>query len=529
MEQFINAQASAFEQMLSGLNGDSIRFRDQAFPTGCNPSHGDIAFELNPANDKVRILIQDGVQYSGQVPSLQRWGTDGILEFDNVEALIEWLQTDVAPAMVVTAAAGGSTTPTTPPQAAPEITDTQQVTDRIENDTDALYIDEDRILEELTKSVKGQDGALSVLSPALSRHIARREPRRPLTLFAVGPTGVGKTKTGLCVTTVLNDLSEDGANYEFLRLDMCEYREAHRVSQLLGSPQGYVGYGDGAQLTDALARNPRTVVLFDEIEKAHPDILKVLMNTMDAGRLSTPSRGNGASHEVDCRKSIFFFSSNLQTDSIDRSLEQRQAYSVPEVVDEVCRSHLKTAGIPPELIGRIGHFLAFRPLNARSKAEIVAMEIRDAAREYGLDLGQVDPDVVVDVIQASKAHSFGARTYDYQIHRLLGRVFAQAGRERVTTPIRIKGPAPYRFEKIKPSTDVPAPTGSPVEGPKATPEQDADAPVPDETANADGPTEIGQDEVDDAAEATTVDQEPSTESVESTEDQDIVAEESKRE
>ena len=454
MEQFINAPASAFTGMLADLNGDSIRFRDQAFPTGCNPSHGDIGFALNPANDKVRILIQDDVQYSGQTESLQRWASDGTLEFDDVDALLQWLQNDVAPAMVVTASAGGGgTTQSAPQQPAPEITDTQQVTDRIESDTDALYIDEERILEELKTSVMGQDGALHVLAPALSRHIARKEPRRPLTLFAVGPTGVGKTKTGLCVTTVLNELSEDGAHYEFLRLDMCEYREAHRVSQLLGSPQGYVGYGDGAQLTDALARNQRTVVLFDEIEKAHPDILKVLMNAMDAGRLSTPSRGNGASHEVDCRKSIFFFSSNLQTESIDRSLAQRQAYDQAEVVDEVCRAHLKTAGIPPELIGRIGHFLAFRPLNARSKAEIVAVEIRDAAREYGVELGQVDPDVVVDIIQASRAHSFGARTYDYQIHRLLGRVFAEAGKQRVTTPIRIKGPAPYRFEKIEPSDE----------------------------------------------------------------------------
>ena len=181
------------------------------------------------------------------------------------------------------------------------------------------------------------------------------------------------------------------------------------MSQLLGSPQGYIGYGDGAQLTDALARNSRTVVLFDEIEKAHPDILKVLMNAMDAGRLSSPSRENGTSREVDCRKSIFFFSSNLDTESIQRSLEQRAAFADPEVVDEIFRTHLKVAGIPPELIGRIGHFLAFQSLSAKSNAEIVALEIQEAAREYRLDLGKVDPDVVVEIIQASKLQSFGAR------------------------------------------------------------------------------------------------------------------------
>lgn len=520
MEQFINAQASAFEQMLNGLNGEGIRFRDQPFPTGYSPSHGDVAFESNPANNKIRILVQDGVEYSGQVQSLRRWASDGILEFDDANALVEWLRNDVASAMVVTASASGAGVSTNPTHTAPEITDTQQVTDQIENDTDALYIDEERILDELQKSVKGQDGALGVLAPALSRHIARREPRRPLTMFAVGSTGVGKTKTGLCVTTVLNELSEDGANYEFLRLDMCEYREAHRVSQLLGSPQGYVGYGDGAQLTDALARNQRTVVLFDEIEKAHPDILKVLMNTMDAGRLSTPSRGNGESHDVDCRKAIFFFSSNLQTESIDRSLAQREAYGQPEVVDEVCRSHLKTAGIPPELIGRIGHFLAFRPLNAKSKAEIVAMEIRDAAKEYGLELGQVEPAVVVDVIQASKAHSYGARTYDYQIHRLLGRVFALAGRQRVTGPILVKGPAPYSFERIKPASHNSSVGEEEVRSPQHHEQDNADTqsegrnltrePVNEETPHVDGAADDRAEESELTADSSVDSENPAT-------------------
>jgi hypothetical protein len=481
MEQFINAPVNALSEMLAGLNGDCVRFNDQAFPTRFSPSHGAVGFELNPANDKVRVLIQNGVSYSGQTASLQRWASDGILEFNDAAALVQWLHEDVAPAMAVTAAAGGGQTASgAAPRTAPAITDTRQVTERIENESDALYIDEERIFGLLSESVKGQDDALKVLSSAMSRHIARREPRRPLTVFAVGPTGVGKTKTGLCVTTILNQLSENGSNYEFLRLDMCEYREAHRVSQLLGSPQGYVGYGDGAQLTDALARNPRTVVLFDEIEKAHPDILKVLMNAMDAGRLSSPARGNGASREVNCRKSIFFFSSNLETESIHRSLEQRSAYADPEVVDEICRTHLKVAGIPPELIGRIGHFLAFRPLNAKSKAEIVAVGIREAAREYGLDLGTVDPDVVVEIIQASKAHSFGARAYDYQIHRLLGKVFAQAGRQRVTGPIRIKGPAPYAFEAIPRDSTANPPTGGETEDPTSEGGSGTDVQLPSE-------------------------------------------------
>ena len=109
-------------------------------------------------------------------------------------------------------------------------------------------------------------------------------------MFAVGPSGVGKTRAAEALAQALNGLLEAGAGYQFLRLDMAEYQESHRVSQLLGAPQGYVGHGEGSQLLDTLAANPRTIVLFDEIEKAHPSILRVLMNAMDAGRLSSSSR-----------------------------------------------------------------------------------------------------------------------------------------------------------------------------------------------------------------------------------------------
>src|SRR5205807_2293117 len=103
-------------------------------------------------------------------------------------------------------------------------------------------------------------------------------------VFAVGPSGVGKTRTAEAMAQVLREVDEDNEAYQFLRLDMTEYQEAHRVSQLIGAPQGYIGHGEGSQLIDALRANRRTIVLFDEIEKAHPAILRVLMNAMDAGR-----------------------------------------------------------------------------------------------------------------------------------------------------------------------------------------------------------------------------------------------------
>ncbi|MDQ3181832.1 MAG: AAA family ATPase [Acidobacteriota bacterium] len=158
------------------------------------------------------------------------------------------------------------------------------------------------------------------LSSRVSRHLARSNPRRPTTVFAVGPTGVGKTQTAETLARSLSRLMPNRQNFHFLRLDMSEYQERHRVSQLLGAPQGYIGYGEGAQLLDALAMYPRCVVLFDEIEKAHPDILRTLMNAMDAGRISSPHQNNG-NRQIDCRKAIFCFTSNLESSGILQELK----------------------------------------------------------------------------------------------------------------------------------------------------------------------------------------------------------------
>ena len=469
MYQFIQANETAFFDLFQNLNGSCMKFRNERMPQGCEPRQVDIGFEISPQDGKIRLCVQDGIRYGGASQSLRRWFSDGVLAFDGVQPLLSWLRNELAPLMEPVSA-GDATADITPSASVPgqgagparpaseeaytsAITDTARVTEQIRDDADPVFLDEQDLFRALTASVVGQDESLHTLASAVSGHVARSNPRRPLTVFAIGPSGVGKTRTGNSIVNVLNGEGRNG-RYEFLRLDMCEYREAHRVSQLLGSPQGYVGYGEGAQLSDGLARNPRTVVLFDEIEKAHPDILKVLMNAMDAGRLSTAGRAGDGSREVDCRKAVFFFSSNLECESVLRALEQRSAFGNPETVDEICRGHLKAAGIPPELIGRIGHFLVYRPLGPECKAEITAAQVQETAAEYGLDVRYVAPDVIVDIIQAVRARGGGARVYAYQIDRILGRVFTQAARQRCTGAIRILGPAPYSYEPMPVTSDT---------------------------------------------------------------------------
>lgn len=326
-----------------------------------------------------------------------------------------------------------------PAMSVDQLTDLSAVHERLAQQAKAVLLDENDLFCEMAKSIRGQDNALRLLSIRVCRHIAKQEPRRPLTVVNVGPTGVGKTETARTLPKAIKALVPDGEAYAFLRLDMAEYQERHRVSQLTGAPQGYIGYGDGAQLADALAANPRTMVLFDEIEKAHPNILRAIMNAMDAGRLST-SAPTAAGREIDCRKAIFVFTSNIDATGILTELEQRNAFGEPAVVDEVCRNRLKVAGIAPELVGRISCFLVFRPLSPEIQAEVVTLAIVAVAREYCLEVGRIQPTVIIAILHETRAVNFGARPFEYVIEELLGQCFAEAVAAQVSQPVEVQGP-----------------------------------------------------------------------------------------
>ena len=324
-------------------------------------------------------------------------------------------------------------------EAATELTDMTAVYEGIRDIHRPLYLDESALFERLHGRILGQDDALRRLAAVMVRHLARRRPARPAVVFAVGPSGVGKTRTAEVMAEVFREFDDENNGYQFLRLDMTEYQEAHRVSQLIGAPQGYVGHGEGSQLLDALRANPRTIVLFDEIEKAHPSILRVLMNAMDAGRLSTASRSaNG--REVDCRHAVFMFTSNLDAKSILDELESLNAFGNRAVEDDVCRRRLHAAGIAPKIVGRIGRVLFYRPLSPEIRAEIVALAISEIAEEYGFRVAYVEPGVIVELMQKARSQSFGVRPERFLIDDLLDGAFAKAAKHDVTEPVVVVGP-----------------------------------------------------------------------------------------
>ena len=315
-----------------------------------------------------------------------------------------------------------------------ELTDLDAV--RVSSDAHPpALLDEESLLRELKTRVYGQDEALGVVARRVSRHVGRSSPRRPATLFAVGPTGVGKTRTAESLAESLGTLLA-GRWSSFVRLNMNEYQERHRVSQLLGAPPSYVGYGDGTHLIDRLVAQPESVVLFDEIEKAHPDILVALMSAMDVGELSSPSP---AAHggAVDCSRAIFFFTSNIDVSAALSELDQGGG----ESVDAICRRHLAASGIRAELIGRIAAFLVFRPLADRARAEIATAAVARVAAEYGLTVVRVAPDVVSDIV-GRPFDRFGARPDEYYVDDVLGPAFARYAADHAERNVTVEpGPA----------------------------------------------------------------------------------------
>ncbi|MBK7670563.1 MAG: ATP-dependent Clp protease ATP-binding subunit [bacterium] len=440
MRQFLTSNDLVYRDLEERCRTACIRFRNQELPRGCRPDHADIGFEVTSNPPAARLYVTRGVQYDGADAELGNWLRAGVLEFADFAMLRSWISgplSDAFEASDVRTPAATVPQPSTPTAA--ELTDMDAVHEGLRKIHNPLYLDENLLVDRLSKRVLGQDDALKGLAAVMVRHLARRHPARPAVVFAVGPSGVGKTRTAEVTAQVLREFNDDNNAYQFLRLDMTEYQEAHRVSQLIGAPQGYIGHGDGSQLADALRANPRTIVLFDEIEKAHPAILRVLVNAMDAGRLSTADNSSQG-REIDCRMAVFMFTSNLDAKAILEELETRDAFGNRAIEDDVCRRRLHAGGIAPEIVGRIGRFLVFRPLSDATRAEIVAMAITEVASEYGVEVDYVEADVIVELMQRTRSQNFGVRPEKFLIDDLLGGAFAAAAQLNAKGSFTVAGP-----------------------------------------------------------------------------------------
>jgi ATP-dependent Clp protease ATP-binding subunit ClpB len=235
----------------------------------------------------------------------------------------------------------------------------------------------------LEQRVVGQAEAVHAVSTAVRRARAGlQDPNRPIGSFIfLGPTGVGKTELTKALAGFLFD--DDNA---MVRLDMSEYMEKHSVARLIGAPPGYVGYEEGGALTEAVRRRPYQVVLFDEIEKAHPDVFNVLLQVLDDGRLT-----DGQGHTVDFRNTLIIMTSNLGAEYLVNQPEGQDSDAVRDLVMGAVRAHFR-----PEFLNRVDEIILFHRLRREDMARIVDIQIK------GIDRLLADRKIVIDLDSASR-------------------------------------------------------------------------------------------------------------------------------
>ena len=254
------------------------------------------------------------------------------------------------------------------------------MTQMLEAEADKLL----RMEERLHERIIGQDEAITVISDAIRRaRSGLKDPKRPIGSFIfIGPSGVGKTELAKALAEFMFD-DEDA----LLRLDMSEYREQHTASRLFGAPPGYVGYEEGGQLTEAVRRRPYRVILFDEIEKAHPEVWNTLLQILDSGRLT-----DGQGRQVDFRNSVLIMTSNLGTEYVSRSgslgfIDSAASDKDIEASEKINKA-LKDA-FRPEFLNRIDEIILFSPLTKEQMVKIVDLQLKDVEQrlaENGLEV-----------------------------------------------------------------------------------------------------------------------------------------------
>ncbi len=333
---------------------------------------------------------------------------------------------------------------------------------------------EERIHERLV----GQEEAVRAVADAV--RLARaglREGRRPVATFLfLGPTGVGKTELAKALAEVVY-----GGEDAMIRLDMSEYMERHTVARLVCAPPGYVGYEEGGQLTERVRRRPYSVVLLDEIEKAHPDVHNILLQVFDDGRLT-----DGKGRVVDFTNTILIATSNLGSDIIQRHLREKQGAggateqaALKGEVMEVLRRHFR-----PEFINRIDEIIVFQALDRAQIRDIVQMQlerVKRTARGQGVTL-EMDGSLVEHIAEAGFRPEFGARELRRLIRSELETQLAQAmlaGRVKEGDTVRASWDAAAGRVALEPR---PTATGEARPGQGETPPEAANQPGDHPTA-----------------------------------------------
>ena len=267
--------------------------------------------------------------------------------------------------------------------------------------------------EELHKRVIGQDEAIAAIADAVRRSRAGlQDPKRPIGSFIfLGTTGVGKTELAKALAEYLFDDEN-----MMTRIDMSEYQEKFSATRLIGAPPGYVGYDEGGQLTEAIRRKPYSVVLFDEIEKAHPDVFNILLQVLDDGRL-TDNKGR----TVNFKNTIIIMTSNLGSQLIRENFEKITDENREQIVEQTKQQvfEMLKQTIRPEFLNRIDELIMFTPLSEPEIEKIVGLQlgaIQKQLKQNGVTL-EVTPAALKWIAKVGYDPQFGARPVKRVIQR----------------------------------------------------------------------------------------------------------------
>jgi ATP-dependent Clp protease ATP-binding subunit ClpA len=283
-------------------------------------------------------------------------------------------------------------------------------------------------LESILKSrIIGQDAAVELVVKAIKRtRVQLSKRRRPASFIFVGPTGVGKTEL---VKVLANELFND--NDPLIRLDMTEFMEKHTVSRLVGSPPGYVGYDDAGQLTEKVRRKPYSVILFDEIEKAHPDVMNLLLQILDEGKIK-----DAQGRSINFENTVIAMTSNAG--STDKSTGVGFNKTVGDITKEKALNALNKF-LRPEFLGRIDEVVVFNPLSIENYKQIASLmleEMREPLKEKGISLSITD-EALTKIAEKSHGGKYGARDIRKFIRENIEDKTAEIIIESIETPVAV--------------------------------------------------------------------------------------------
>lgn len=424
---------------------------------GCTPFKADIGFGYLARTQSYAVYIKPPVYYVGNNTAANRLFKDSSVFFSSFEQLkgfIRSLNTSEP------YCSGVQPQPLTDTDASLPHTDAQNISVRDKDISKNIVIPADIFERDCARKISGQSKAVRATSLMVTNFLGKFYPKRPLSLLFYGPTGVGKTELAKTLCGVINKHADSDMRYDLQIEDLSQYQQEHSAYRLIGAPPGYVGYGNPT-VFDKTFENPRQIFVFDELDKAHPNVIKVLMRALDEGHHSRNPSGGNETNFYDLRKCILIFTSNIDletkkgvgfsaaqingTDTEEKPLDtDAQGLSTEDMIrvivrnNEIARTGLIQKGYRPEVAGRIGGFIPFIKLEGSSKIDITVKSIGECAAEYGVKINHISSDIVQFILDEYTA-SAGARAFHSLVDLYLGSYFAQSAAGLAEKAVNLEG------------------------------------------------------------------------------------------